>query len=150
MFSKISNMLGGAWDWGKNALGSLRSSVGKGYDMLKNGAMKAGKFVYDNHEAIGNIVGGIGNILGNMPNSPLKQKMEQGLGGATVAINKFSNLRPSNAQRQQFSNNMSNRQNMPIKQNNVMPSIPQTNRFIQNMNNKPNTSIQLKAAPSVI
>ena len=45
MFSKISNMLGSAWDWGKNALGSMRNSVGKGFDMLKNGAMKAGKFV---------------------------------------------------------------------------------------------------------
>ena len=125
MFSKITNMLSGAWDWGKNALCSMRNRVGKGFDMLKNGAMKAGKFVYDNHEAIGNIVGGLGSMLSNMPNSPIKQKLEQGLGGASVAINKFSNLRPSNAQRQQFSNNMSNRQNIPIKQNTVMPSTPQ-------------------------
>ena len=79
MFSKITNMLSGAWDWGKNALGSMRNRVGKGFDMLKNGAMKAGKFVYDNHEAIGNIVGGLGSMLSNMPNSPIKQKLEQGL-----------------------------------------------------------------------
>ena len=158
MFSKISNMLGNAWDWGKNALGSLGNSVGKGFDMLKNGAMKAGKFVLDNHETIGNIVGGIGNILSNMPNSPLKQKMEQGLGGATVAINKFSNLRPSNGQRQQFNNNMSNRQrfnnnmfnrqNIPMRQNNVMPSIPQQ----PNMLNGGNTQqrIQFKQNQSII
>ena len=118
-------MLSGALDWGKNALGSMRNRVGKGFDMLKNGAMKAGKFFYDNHEDIGNIVGGLGSMLSNMPNSHIKQKLEQGLGGASVAINKFSNLRPSNAQRQQFSNNMSNRQNIPIKQNTVMPSTPQ-------------------------
>ena len=112
MFGKISQILGNAWDWGKNAMGSLKDKVGSGFDMLKNGAMKAGKFVYDNHEAIGNIVGGLGNILNNMPNSPLKQKMEQGLGGATTVINKFSNLRPSNQQRQQFNNNIINKQNM--------------------------------------
>ena len=129
MFGKISQMLGNAWDAGKNIMGSLKDKIGSGFDMLKNGAMKAGKFVYDNHEAIGNIVGGLGNILNNMPNSPVKQKMEQGLGATTTAINKFSNLRPSNQQRQQFNNNITNKQNMvpntpniPMKQN-----IPQTN-----------------------
>ena len=112
MLGKISQMLGGVMDWGKNAFGSIKNNVGKGYEMLKNGAMKTGRFISDNHEAIGNIVGGIGNILNNMPNSPLKQKMEQGLGGATTVINKFSNLRPSNQQRQQFNNNIINKQNM--------------------------------------
>ena len=150
MFGKISQILGNAWDAGKNIMGSLKDKVGSGFDMLKNGAMKAGKFVYDNHEAIGNIVGGLGNILNNMPNSPVKQKMEQGLGATTTAINKFSNLRPSNQQRQQFNNNIINKQNIvpnnapniPMRQN-----IPQINN--QFSNNTANTRLQFKM-PSVI
>ena len=129
MFGKISKMLGTAMDWGKSAMGTLKDNVGKGFGMLKNGAMKAGKFVYDNHEAIGNIVGGIGNILSNMPNSPLKEKMQQWLGGATTVINKFSNLRPANTQRQQFSNNITNRQNAPA-------AAPQTNNNAFSFNGK--------------
>lgn len=107
-------MLGTAWNKAGSFIKPLKNTVSNGFDMLKNGAMKAGKFVYDNHEAIGNIVGGIGNILSNMPDSKLKDKMQQGLGGATTAINRFSNLRPSNEQRKQFSNNISNRQQQAI------------------------------------
>lgn len=110
MFGKIQQMLGTAWNKAGSFIKPLKNTVANGFDMLKNGAMKAGKFVYDNHEAIGNIVGGIGNILSNMPDSKIKQKLETGLGGATTAINRFSNLRPSNEQRKQFSNNITNRQ----------------------------------------
>ena len=137
MFGKISKMLGTAMDWGKSAMGTLKDNVGKGFGMLKNGAMKAGKFVYDNHEAIGNIVGGIGTILSNMPNSPLKEKMQQGLGGATTVINKFSNLRPANAQRQQFSNNITNRQNAPA-------AAPQTNNNAFSFNEKASKGFVIK------
>lgn len=138
MFGKISQMLGNAWDWGKNAMSSLKDKVGSGFDMLKNGAMKAGKFVYDNHEAIGNIVGGIGNLLNNMPNSPVKQKMEQGLGGATTVINKFSNLRPSNQQRQQFNNNITNKQSMIPN----VPNIPNAPNIPMNQNTRQMNSLQ--------
>ena len=108
MFSKISNILGNAWDWGKSVIKPLKNTVSNGYEMIKNGAMKAGKFVADNHEAIGNIMGGIGNIINSLPNSQFKQKLENGLGDASVAVNKFSNLRPSNTQRIQFKNDMTN------------------------------------------
>lgn len=134
MFSKISNMLGSAWDWGKSIIKPLKNTVSNGYEMIKNGAMKAGKFVADNHEAIGNIVGGIGNIINNLPNSKIKDKLESGLGNASVAVNKFSNLRPSNTQRIQFKNDMINnkvntpqvqmkQQNTPIN-NGSSESIP--------------------------
>ena len=145
MFSKISQMLGNAWDVGKNAMSSLKDKIGSGFDMLKNGAMKAGKFVYDNHEAIGNIVGGIGNLLNNMPNSPVKQKMEQGLGGASTVINKFSNLRPSNQQRQQFNNNITNKQNMISN----APNIPM-NQNTRQMNSLQSRLNRLNPTQSVI
>lgn len=117
MFSKISNMLGNAWDWGKTVIKPLKNTVSNGFETLRNGAMKAGKFVADNHEAIGSIMGGIGNLINSLPNSQFKQKLENGLGDASVAVNKVSNLRPSNAQRMQFKNDMvNNKVNTPQMQ----------------------------------
>ena len=110
MFSKISNMLGNAWDFGSSLIKPLKNHVSNGWDMLKNGASKVGQFVNNNHESIGSILSGVGNILGNMPNSPLKQKLEGFGNTVTNAGNMFSNgVRPQNTPRQQFSNNLNSR-----------------------------------------
>ena len=138
MFSKISNILGNAWDWGKSVIKPLKNTVSNGYEMIKNGAMKAGKFVADNHEAIGNIMGGIGNIINSLPNSQFKQKLENGLGDASVAVNKFSNLRPSNTQRMQFKNDVINN-----KVDTPQMQIQQLNTPINNSASSSSASISL-------
>ena len=117
MFSKIGNMLGKAWDFGSSLIKPLKNHISNGWESLKNGASKVGKFVSDNHETIGTILSGVGNIIGNLPNSPLKQKLQnfgQGAQGAGNFINGgFSNLRPANQKRQAFNNGLSNRMNQP-------------------------------------
>jgi len=114
MFSKIGNLLGKTWDFGSSLIKPFKNTLANGWEKLKNGASKVGSFVANNHEAIGSILSGVGNIIGNMSNSPLKQKLTNLSQGAQSANNfvrgGFSNLRPANAQRQQFNNNLSNRQ----------------------------------------
>lgn len=117
MFSKISNMLGNAWDFGKSLMKPFKNHISNGWEALKNGASKVGQFVNNNHEAIGSILSGVGNIIGNLPNSPLKQKLQNFGNTATDAGNMFSNgfnrpsnmARPQNTQRTQFNNNLNNR-----------------------------------------
>lgn len=129
MFSKISSMLGKAWDTGKSLVKPLTGKIASGWDMLKNGAMKAGKFVSDNHEAIGSILSGVGNIIGNLKDSPVKQKLQQLEGGAQQANNMiyggFSNLRPSNLKRTPFSNGLNNANGPPaITNQSPTPAAP--------------------------
>jgi len=124
MFSKIGNLLGKTWDFGSSLIKPFKNTLANGWSALKNGASKVGSFVANNHEAIGSILSGVGNIIGNMSNSPLKQKLSNLSQGAQSANNfvrgGFSNLRPSNAQRQQFNNNLLNRQaNTPALQANT-------------------------------
>ena len=122
MFSKISGMLGKAWDFGSSLMKPLKNKVANGWEMLKNGASKVGQFVSNNHEAIGSILSGVGNIIGNMKDSPIKQKLQQIEGGAQQANGiiqgGFSNLRPANTRRTPFSNGLSNRTNVQPQQNN--------------------------------
>ncbi len=112
MFSKITSMLGKAWDTGKSLVKPLTGKLASGWDMLKNGAMKVGKFVGENHEAIGSVLTGVGNIIGNLRDSPLKQKLQEANNAAQTITDgisgggRFSNLRPSNTQRKVFSNNL--------------------------------------------
>ena len=113
MFSKITSMLGKAWDTGKSLVKPLTGKLASGWDMLKNGAMKVGKFVGENHEAIGSVLTGVGNIIGNLRDSPLKQKLQEANNAAQTITDgisgrgKFSNLRPSNTQRKTFANELS-------------------------------------------
>ena len=106
-------MLGKAWDTGKSLVKPLTGKLASGWDMLKNGAMKVGKFVGENHEAIGSVLTGVGNIIGNLRDSPLKQKLQEANNAAQTITDgisgggRFCNLRPSNAQRKAFSNNLS-------------------------------------------
>ena len=104
MFNKISSMLGKAWDFGGSLIKPLKNHVSNGWESLKNGASKVGQFVNNNHEAIGSILSGIGNIVGNLPNSPIKQKLEN---FGNTAPNTMS--RPQNTPRQQFNNNLNSR-----------------------------------------
>ena len=128
MFSKISSMLGKAWDTGKSLIKPMTGKIASGWDMLKNGAMKAGKFVSDNHEAIGSILSGVGNIIGNLRDSPVKQKLQQLEGGAQQANNMiyggFSNLRPSNLKRTPFSNGLNNAHGSPAITNQSTTPTP--------------------------
>ena len=104
MFNKISSMLGKAWDFGGSLIKPLKNHVSNGWESLKNGASKVGQFVNNNHEAIGSILSGVGNIIGNLPNSPIKQKLEN---FGNTAPNTMS--RPQNTPRQQFNNNLNSR-----------------------------------------
>ena len=104
MFNKISSMLGKAWDFGGSLIKPLKNHVSNGWEMLKNGASKVGQFVNNNHEAIGSILSGVGNIIGNLPNSPIKQKLES---FGNTDTNTMS--RPQNTPRQQFNNNLNSR-----------------------------------------
>ena len=121
MFSKISNMLGKAWDFGSSIIKPMKNHVSNGWDMLKNGASKVGKFVSNNHEAIGSILSGVGNIIGNLPNSPLKQKLSNfgqtatNAGNAATSVGGYiSNMsRPQNTPRQQVNNGLSSRYSTP-------------------------------------
>ena len=129
MFSKISSMLGNAWDFGSSLMKPLKNHISNGWEALKNGASKVGQFVNNNHEAIGSILSGVGNIIGNLPNSPLKQKLESFGNTASNAGNAFSNGfsnmgRPQNAPRQQFNNNLNSRFKQQPQQ---LQTIPQNN-----------------------
>ena len=107
-------MLGNAWDFGSSLIKPLKNHISNGWEALKNGASKVGQFVNNNHEAIGSILSGVGNIIGNLPNSPLKQKLANFGNNATNAGNMFSNgfnnmARPQNTPRQQFNNNINSK-----------------------------------------
>ena len=117
MFSKISNVLGKAWDFGSSLIKPLKNSVGNGWESLKNGASKVGQFVNNNHEAIGSILSGIGNIVSQMPGSPIKQRLER-FGNAASDVGYYASgvgnmfrrmTRPTNLPRQQFSNTLTSK-----------------------------------------
>ena len=128
MFSKISNVLGKAWDFGSSLIKPLKNSVGNGWESLKNGASKVGQFVNNNHEAIGSILSGIGNIVSQMPGSPIKQRLER-FGNAASDVGYYASgvgnmfrrmTRPTNLPRQQFSNTLTSKTGggpPPIQQN---------------------------------
>ena len=129
MFSKITGMLGKAWDAGKSLVKPLTGKISSGWDMLKNGAMKVGKFVSDNHEAIGSVLSGVGNIIGNLRDSPLKQKLQQIEGGAQQANNMiyggFNGMtRPSNLKRTQFNNALKGNVAPAITNQSPTPAAP--------------------------
>ena len=129
MFSKITGMLGKAWDAGKSLVKPLTGKISSGWDMLKNGAMKVGKFVGENHEAIGSVLSGVGNIIGNLRDSPLKQKLQQIEGGAQQANNMiyggFNGMtRPSNLKRTQFNNALKGNVAPAITNQSPTPAAP--------------------------
>lgn len=142
MFNKISSMLGKAWDFGGSLIKPLKNHVSNGWESLKNGASKVGQFVNNNHEAIGSILSGIGNIVSKMPGSPIKQKLENfgnaasNVGYAASGVgNMFHRMtRPSNLPRQQFSNNLNSKISagppQPTNQRDSQNSPPPTRSII--------------------
>ena len=75
-FSKVGNLLGKASDFASNLIKPMKHNI-------QNGLQKVGNFLDRNHETIGTIASGIGNILGNLPNGQMKQKLH----GASNALN---------------------------------------------------------------
>ena len=121
MFNKIAGMLGKVKDFGSNLIKPMKHNISSGWDMLKSGASKVGKFINDNHESIGTILSGVGAIIGNMPNSQLKQRLSNYADGADRANNFFrggySNMnRGRNTPRTQVNNDLTNKQEQTIKQ----------------------------------
>lgn len=116
-FNKVGNLLGRASDFATNIIKPMKHNI-------QNGLQKVGNFLDRNHETIGTIASGIGNILANLPNSQMKQKLQ----GASNALNTvggfmnnyhgngFASNRPSNIPR--------NPVNRPVQQQPVQV-IPQ-------------------------
>ena len=77
MFDKISQLLGKVSDFGSRIIKPMKNNISNGFNKLKSGALKVGRFINDNHELIGSIVGGVGNLISNLPNSRVKDKMLQ-------------------------------------------------------------------------
>ena len=136
MFDKIAKMLGKVKDFGSSLVNPMKNSVSTGWDMLKSGASKVGRFINDNHESIGSILSGVGNIIGNLPNSSIKNKLSSyaDTAGRTSDFlhGGYSNMnRPSNTQRTQFSNNMNSAH---ARQANTMANTRGNNGFSANGN----------------
>lgn len=74
--SKVGNLLGRASDFASNIIKPMKHNI-------QNGLQKVGNFLDRNHETIGTIATGIGNILANLPNGQMKQKLQ----GASNALN---------------------------------------------------------------
>ena len=96
-FNKVGNLLGRASDFATNIIKPMKHNI-------QNGLQKVGNFLDKNHETIGTIAAGIGNILANLPSSQMKQKL-QGASNALNAVggymnnyhgNGFASNRPSN------------------------------------------------------
>ena len=136
MFDKIAKMLGKVKDFGSSLVNPMKNSVSTGWDMLKSGASKVGRFINDNHESIGSILSGVGNIIGNLPNSSIKNKLSSyaDTAGRTSDFLHcgYSNMnRPSNTQRTQFSNSMNSAH---ARQANTMANTRGSNGFSANGN----------------
>ena len=120
--SKIGNILGKATDFASNILKPMKNHVA-------SGLRQAGNFLVKNKDTIGTIATGIGNILSNLPNGELKDK----LGKYGSAINTVGgiiggNKSPSNLP---IANTQQNRpQNTPrINQPQRQPARPQNQQF---------------------
>ena len=129
--SKIGNILGKATDFASNILKPMKNHVA-------SGLRQAGNFLVKNKDTIGTIATGIGNILSNLPNGELKDK----LGKYGSAINTVGgiiggNKSPSNlpiANTQQNVHDKMSAQNRPqntprINQPQRQPARPQNQQF---------------------
>ena len=121
MFDKIAKMLGKVKDFGSNIIKPMKHGISNGWDMLKSGTSKVGRFINDNHESIGTILSGLGGIIGSLPNSSIKNRLSSyaDTAGRTSDFihGGYSMMRrPANTPRTPFSNDLSNKnaqQNKP-------------------------------------
>ena len=129
--SKIGNILGKATDFASNILKPMKNHVA-------SGLRQAGNFLVKNKDTIGTIATGIGNILSNLPNGELKDKLGKygsainTVGGIIGGNKSPSNLPIANTQ-QNVHDKMSAQirpQNTPrINQPQRQPARPQNQQF---------------------
>ena len=99
--SKVGNLIGKATDFANTYIKPLKNKV-------QNGLSKVGNFLDKNHETIGTIASGIGNILMNLPKGQLSDKL-QSYGQTLNSVGQsFSQNRPSNLARQAITQTMNN------------------------------------------
>ena len=102
--SKVGNLIGKATDFANTYIKPLKNKV-------QNGLSKVGNFLDKNHETIGTIASGIGNILMNLPKGQLSDKL-QSYGQTLNSVGQsFSQNRPSNLARQAITQTMNNAHN---------------------------------------
>ena len=125
--SKIGGLLNQATDFASNIIKPLKNKV-------QNGLTKVGNFLDKNHETIGTIASGIGNILMNLPKNKLTDKLQSY--GQT--INNFGQVmsqnRPSNLARQAITQQMNSAH---TQQAQVQQQRPQNQQFGTNPVNTP-------------
>ena len=117
--SKVGNLIGKATDFANTYIKPLKNKV-------QNGLSKVGNFLDKNHETIGTIASGIGNILMNLPKGQLSDKLQsygQTLNNVGQA---FSENRPSNLARQAITQTMNNAHN---QQQQIQQQRPQNQLF---------------------
>ena len=129
--SKIGNILGKATDFASNILKPMKNHVA-------SGLRQAGNFLVKNKDTIGTIATGIGNILSNLPNGELKDKLGKygsainTVGGIIGGNKSPSNLPIANTQqnRPQNTPRINQPQNTPrINQPQRQPARPQNQQF---------------------
>ena len=136
MFDKISQLLGKVSDFGSRIIKPMKNNISNGFNNLKSGALKVGRFINDNHELIGSIVGGVGNLISNLPNSRVKDKMLQYGANIDSARSMMHNLtRPANTQRRVFNNDIQSKMSPGgvVEPKNTVKINPyqKTNRYIK-------------------
>ena len=129
--SKIGNILGKATDFASNILKPMKNHVA-------SGLRQAGNFLVKNKDTIGTIATGIGNILSNLPNGELKDKLGKygsainTVGGIIGGNKSPSNLPIANTQqnRPQYNPRINQTQNNPrIYHPQRQPARPQNQQF---------------------
>ena len=135
-FNKVGNLLGRASDFATNIIKPMKHNI-------QNGLQKVGNFLDRNHETIGTIASGIGNILANLPNSQMKQKLQ----GASNALNTvggfmnnyhgngFASNRPSNIPRNPINRPVQQQPVQVIPQPQTQPVQQPVAQQQQNINN---------------
>lgn len=117
--SKVGNLIGKATDFANTYIKPLKNKV-------QNGLSKVGNFLDKNHETIGTIASGIGNILMNLPKGQLSDKL-QSYGQTLNSVGQsFSQNRPSNLARQAITQTMNNAHN---QQQQTQQQRPQNQLF---------------------
>ena len=117
--SKVGNLLSKATDIAGNYIKPLKNKI-------QNGLSKVGNFLDKNHETIGTIASGIGNILMNLPKGQLSEKLQSYGQTLNNVGQSFSQNRPSNLARQAITQTMNKAHN---QQQQTQQQRPQNQLF---------------------
>ena len=138
--SKVGNILSKATDFASNYIKPLKNKV-------QNGLSKVGNFLDKNHETIGTIASGIGNILMNLPKGQLSDKL-QSYGQTLNSVGQsFSQNRPSNLARQAITQTVNNAHN---QQQQTQQQRPQNQLFGTTAVNNPIQQPAFTARPTTL